>query len=247
MSKPNNLFQVYIRPALQPFFSSLQLLIHTRWEVFCPLQPKMKVVFVLLSATLAYAAANPGYGHAYHNGPHCHDKKEHQCHKKPKHQEHEECYVDYDIIVDVTYIEECEYVVITHCEEEHEQVYHNSHIAHGQSHVVDVHHDDHYDHGSYHKRSAKAGENGYSSGHNCKDKKIKECSKQPDVETRKIPRSICKKVVDTIYIEECEEIIHTQCEESHDQYHHSSHIAGHDSQKIASSHHSGYDSYGGHH
>merc|ERR1711862_499397 len=55
-------------------------------------------------------------------------------------QEHEECYVDYDIIVDVTYIEECEYVVITHCNEEHEQVYHNSHIVKGESEVVDAHH-----------------------------------------------------------------------------------------------------------
>merc|ERR1712000_383909 len=59
---------------------------------------KMKFPIVLLSATLVYGAANPGYGHAYHNGPHCHDKKEHQCHKKPKQQEHEECYVDYHII-----------------------------------------------------------------------------------------------------------------------------------------------------
>merc|ERR1712000_283503 len=65
---------------------------------------KMKFLVVLLSATLVYGAANPGYGHAYHNGPHCHDKKNHQCHKKPKQQEHEECYVDYDIIVDVTYV-----------------------------------------------------------------------------------------------------------------------------------------------
>merc|ERR1739838_16169 len=232
--------------------SSLQLLIYTRREVFCHLQPKMKFLVVLLSATLVYGAADAGYdhghiSHSYHDGPHCHDKKDQQCHKKPKQEEHEECFVEYDIVVDVHYIEECEFVVITHCEEEHEQVYHNSHIAHGHSHAVDVHHEDHYGHGNYHKRSAKAGENGYSSGHNCKDKKIKECSKQPDVETRKIPRSICKKVVDTIYIEECEEIIHTQCEESHDQYHHSSHVAGHDSQKIASSHHSGYDSYGGHH
>merc|ERR1712071_401381 len=131
--------------------SSLQLLIHTRWEVFYPLQSKMKVVFVLLSATLAYAAANPGYGHAYHNGPHCHDKKEHQCHKKPKHQEHEECYVDYDIVVDVTYIEECEYVVITHCEEEHEQVFHNSHIVGHESEVVGEYHHGHegYGHGGY--------------------------------------------------------------------------------------------------
>merc|ERR1739845_339530 len=104
--------------------SLLQLLTYTRWEVFCQ-KSKMQFLVLLLSATLAtvaYGAANPG-------GHHCHDKKDHQCHKKPKQQEHEECYVDYDIIVDVTYIEECEYVVITHCNEEHEQVYHNSHIV----------------------------------------------------------------------------------------------------------------------
>merc|ERR1711887_500939 len=45
-------------------------------------------------------------------GPSGHGSEDQQCHKKPKQQEHEECYVDYDIIVDVTYIEECEYVVI---------------------------------------------------------------------------------------------------------------------------------------
>merc|ERR1712105_404498 len=75
---------------------------------------------------------------------------------------HEECYVDYDIIVDVTYIEECEYVVITHCNEEHEQVYHNSHIVKGESEVVDAHHEDYA--GDYHKRSANPGDHGYSSG-----------------------------------------------------------------------------------
>merc|ERR1711862_219528 len=85
----------------------------------------MQFLVVLLSASLVYGAANPGhhFGHAYHDGPHCHDQKDYQCHKTPKQQNHEECYVDYDIIVDVTEIEECEYVVITHCAEEHEQVY----------------------------------------------------------------------------------------------------------------------------
>ena len=64
----------------------------------------MQFIVVLLSATLVtldYGVANPGshhYGHAYHDGPCCHDKKDHQCHKKPMQQEHEECYVDYEII-----------------------------------------------------------------------------------------------------------------------------------------------------
>merc|ERR1712243_528822 len=74
---------------------------------------KMQFLVVLLSASLVYGAANPGghhFGHAYHDGPHCHDKKDYQCHKTPKQQNHEECFVDYDIVVDVTYIEECEYL-----------------------------------------------------------------------------------------------------------------------------------------
>ena len=205
----------------------------------------MKFLVVLLSATLVYGAANPGYGHAYHNGPHCHDKKEHQCHKKPKQQEHEECYVDYDIIVDVTYVEECEYVVITHCEEEHEQVYHNSHIIEGQSEVVDAHHE-HYG-GDYHKRSAQPGEDLHA-GHQCHDKKEQQCHKHPKENTRKIPKQTCKKIVDTIYIEECEERIYTHCEETHERGHHSTRVVDHHSKVIASSDHSGHhESHGDYH
>merc|ERR1719228_506068 len=36
------------------------------------------------------------------------------------------------------------------------------------------------------------------------------------VRKRKIPKTTCKKIVATIYIEECEEIIHTVCEEAQD-------------------------------
>merc|ERR1711942_172331 len=110
----------------------------------------MQFLVLLLSAalaTVAFGAANPGghhFGHAYHDGPHCHDQKDHQCHKTPKQQEHEECYVEYDII--------------THCNEEHEQVYHNSHIVKGESEVVDAHHESYA--GDYHKRSANPGDHG---------------------------------------------------------------------------------------
>merc|ERR1712029_1294349 len=153
-------------------------------------------------------------------------KKDHQCHKKPKQQEHEECYVDYDIVVDVTYIEECEYVVITHCSEEHEQVYHNSHM-----------------------RSANPGEDhGYSSGPYCEDKKEKQCHKHPKENTRKIPKQTCKKIVDTVYIEECEERIYTQCHETHERGHHSTRVVDHHSKVIAASEHGGHqEHYGGHH
>merc|ERR1719420_963682 len=48
----------------------------------------MQFLVLLLSATLAtvaYGAANPGghhFGHAYHDGPHCHDQKDHEYHKR---------------------------------------------------------------------------------------------------------------------------------------------------------------------
>merc|ERR1712029_992698 len=226
--------------------SLLQLLSLSRWEVFCSLQTKMQSLVLLLSATLAtvaYGAANPGghhFGHAYHDGPHCHDKKDHQCHKKPKQQEHEECYVDYDIIVDVTYIEECEYVVITHCNEEHEQVYHNSHIVKGESEVVDAHHEDYA--GDYHKRSANPGDHGHSSGPYCEDKKEKQCHKHPKENTRKIPKQTCKKIVDTIYVEECEERIHTHCEETHERGHFSERVTDRFAESFGHSHKSGHAS-----
>merc|ERR1719228_400675 len=55
------------------------------------------------------------------------------------------------------------------------------------------------------KRAADAGENGYYSGPKCEDKKEQECHKHPHENSRKIPKTTCKKIVDTIYIEECEE------------------------------------------
>merc|ERR1712183_1157315 len=216
----------------------------TRWEVFCPQESKVKFLVALLSVTLVSGAANPGQGdhghieYQQHDGPHCHDKKDQQCHKKPKQQEHEECYVDYDIIVDVTYIEECEYVVITHCSEEHEQVYHNSHIVKGESEVVDAHHESYA--GDYHKRSANPGDHGHSSGPYCEDKKEKQCSKHPKENSRKIPRQTFKKIVDTIYIEVCEERIYTHCEETHERGHQSTRVTDHHAEVVAVSHKSGH-------
>merc|ERR1711982_106735 len=54
--------------------------------------------------------------------------KDQVCHKKPKESEHEECYIDYEIILDVTYIENCHYVQKTHCEEEAQTVLHHSQL-----------------------------------------------------------------------------------------------------------------------
>merc|ERR1711970_1698289 len=164
----------------------------------------MQVLALLLSIWLVVTS---GASH----GPQCYDETEHHCKKIPR----KECHVEYNIVEDVTYIEECEYVVTTRCEEEHEQVHHSSQ-------VVGVHHSGH-GYGGYHKRDADAGSHGYSSGPHCEDKKDKQCHKHPKENSRRIPKQICKKVVDTTYIEECEEIITTHCEETHEKVHHSTH------------------------
>merc|ERR1712114_107919 len=158
----------------------LQLLIVQGGKSSVLKESKMKFLVALLSVTLVSGAANPGHGdhghieYQQHDGPHCHDKKDQQCHKIPKEQEHEECYVDYEIVVDVTYIEECQYVTKTYCHEEQESRYHHSRIVGHDSRVVDEYHADNYGHDGYHKRSADAGEYGYYSGPKCEDKKEQE-------------------------------------------------------------------------
>merc|ERR1711970_1623560 len=110
---------------------------YSRWEVYSSLKSKMQVLVLLLCVSLVFGAATPDAGsHGYSSGPHCQDKKDHQCHKIPKQSEHDKCHVEYDVVVDVTYIEECEYVVTTHCKEEHRQVHHSSHVVGHDSKVV---------------------------------------------------------------------------------------------------------------
>merc|ERR1712215_436641 len=118
---------------------SLQLRLQVGSLLFS--KSKMQALVLLLTTSVVYGAvapvkrdADPGeYG--YSSGPHCYDKKDHKCHKIPKHDEHDEC----EHIVDTTYIEECEYITHTHCQEEHTQVHHSSHVVGHDSRVV--HHD----------------------------------------------------------------------------------------------------------
>merc|ERR1712106_1175136 len=140
--------------------SSLQLLYLRRWEVLY-ICIKMKLLVLVLSSALVHGGAVPGHSdngvieHQQHEGPHCHNKKDQVCHKKPKHSEHEECYVDYEIILDVTYIESCEYIKSTHCEEEAQAVLHSSQIVGQESKVVDYYQKGHHGSEKYYKRSAE--------------------------------------------------------------------------------------------
>ena len=114
------------------------------------------------------------------------------------------------------------------------QVHKNSHVVGHDSHVV-AHHGGY----GYHKRDA--GHEGYSSKPQCQEHVDRQCNKIPEHKSKKIPRPVCKTIVDTTYIEECEDIVTEHCEETTKQVHQHSAVVGHDSQVI----HGG--GYGGHH
>ena len=97
----------------------------------------------------------------------------------PKEEEHEEC----DLILDITYVEECDHATTTHCEEEFTQVHNTSDYS------PVVHHDSHH-------------------GTKCHDKKDKECHKIPKEDIHEE----CKTIVNTVIVEECEEIPHARCD-----------------------------------
>ena len=127
----------------------------------------MRVFVFLLAAGLVMA------GHESHyeivNGPKCHEKEGgRQCHKVPKQKKHEECHIEHNIVEHVTVIEECEYVVKTHCEEHNEIVIPHHQIKGEESEVVDVQHEEYHDRykrsGIYHSKPTS-----YYSGPHCED------------------------------------------------------------------------------
>eukprot|EP00091_Calanus_sinicus_P017896 TRINITY_DN38_c0_g1_i6.p1 TRINITY_DN38_c0_g1~~TRINITY_DN38_c0_g1_i6.p1 ORF type:complete len:216 (+),score=75.28 TRINITY_DN38_c0_g1_i6:200-847(+) len=212
----------------------------------------MQFLVLILSASLAYGAVAPAKreaeaepGQGYSSGPQCHDKKDRQCHKTPKQTSRQECHEEYDVVVDTTYIEECQDIITTHCQETSQKIQHSSAVVGHDSKVVS------HGYGSYGgygigKREAEAeaaAEPGqsYSTGPKCHDKKDRQCHKTPKQNSRKIPRKECKTIVDTTYIEDCQDIITTHCQETHQKVSHSSAVVGHDSKVVSH----GYGSYGG--
>merc|ERR1712098_245117 len=214
-------------------------------------RPKFKMQFLvlILSVSLAYGAVAPEKreaeakpGKSYSSGPQCHDKKDRQCHKTPKQASRQECHV----VVDTTYIEECQDIITTHCQETSQQISHSSAVVGHDSKVV-AHGHSGYGYGGYGigkreadaepkadaKADAEPGVQAYSTGPKCHDKKDRQCKKIPKQNSRKIPRKECKTIIDTTYIENCQDIITTHCQETHQQVSHSSAVVGHDSKVVS--------------
>merc|ERR1711970_585673 len=222
---------------------------------------KMQFLVLILSVSLAYGAVAPekreaeaAPGKSYSSGPQCTDKKDRQCNKTPKQTSRQECHEEYDVIVDTTYIEECQDIITTHCQEPSQQVHRSSAVVGHDSKLVGRGYGGYSGYGGYGigkreadaepkadaKADAKPGQS-YSTGPKCHDKKDRQCQKIPKQNSRKVPRKECKTIVDTTYIENCEDIITTYCQETHQKVSHSSAVVGHDSKVVSR----GYGSYGG--
>merc|ERR1712117_207370 len=182
------------------------------------------------------AEAEPGYGYAPHNNLQCFSKPHKQCHQRPVQNQRQVCHEEYDTIVDTTYIEQCQDIVTQHCQQVSKQVHHSSAVVGHDTQVVA--------HGHHGKREAEAdaeaGHHGYSSGPQCQQHVEKQCHKVPQQHSRQVPRPVCKTVVDTTYIQECEETFTTECTQTQTQVHHSSAVVGHNTQVVS------HGAYAGH-
>ena len=192
----------------------------------------------LAGVTKREADADPGYGK--HNNLQCFSKPHKQCHQKPIQNKRQECHEEYDVIVDTTYIEQCQDIITEHCNSVSQQVHQSSAVVGPDSQVVS------HGHG-YGKREAEAkaeadAEPGYghSSGPQCQQKVDRQCHKVPKQNQRKVPRQVCHEeydtIVDTTYIEECQDIVTQHCNSVSQQVSHSSAVVGHDSQVVSHGH-----------
>jgi len=197
----------------------------------------MRLFIIIMSASLACAAISPikrsARDQGYSNGPKCYDQKDTKCHKVPKYHSKQVCSEEFDVIEDTVYYEECEDIIETVCKDNYKEkaskkVHTSSTVLGHDSKLVGHGGENGYGIG-FGKRSAE--HYGYSDHYEpkCHDKKDRKCKKVPLTNKRKVPQPICKEIKDTIYIEECEDIITSKCDEYHEHVEHSSHVVGHDS------------------
>merc|ERR1711930_1640 len=208
---------------------------------------KVCAALLLAGAALASPVAEASHGGHGGHGGHGHKKDRVECHVvydivHNKHCEtyHEEvCHEEYDVVVDTTYIEECADIVTQHCSETSKQVHHSSAI---------VGHDSQLIHGGhYAKRDAEA-EPGYGyAPHNnlqCFSKPHKQCHQRPVQNQRQVCHEEYDTIVDTTYIEQCQDIVTQHCQQVSKQVHHSSAVVGHDTQVVAGGYGYGAQHYG---
>ena len=132
----------------------------------------------LLLFLISKCEAFPGHV-GYASGPKCYKEVEVKCVDVPKKEKHVKC----ELILDITYTEECDHSKLVHCDEETVKV----HSTSDNTLVVSKNTDHNKD---------------------CINNINKECHLVPKEEVNKV----CKTIVSTVYVEECHDIIHPFCD-----------------------------------
>ena len=70
------------------------------------------------------------------------------------------------------------------------------------------------------------------SGPKCVPSVAKHCHRTPQISSSKVPRPVCRTVVDTTTVEECEDLVTSTCEETSQQIIHSSNVVAADTQVL---------------
>merc|ERR1712106_441775 len=189
-------------------------------KVGSSLLPKMQLLFTLVVFSLMCSSAKTAPSDekeartSYSSGPQCTDEKQRKCKKIPQSEEREECHEELEEVLDTQYVEECQDIATTHCEEFSQTVhgsYHLGYSGHGQVLL-----------------ETEPGQI-FSSAPKCEEKLQKQCTKVPKQEPHTAPRKVCNTVVYESILEECEDIIVTNCFEIHKQLFREVRIIGTDS------------------
>ena len=185
--------------------------------------PRMQLLYTLASAFLMCCLVKSAPSDdkvaktSYSSGPQCTDQTERKCKKIPKTEQRQECHEEQGEVLDTDYVEECEDIITTHCEEFSQQVHDSYHIGYsGYGQVL---------------LETRPGQV-YSTVPKCEDKINKQCRKVPKKKSQIIPHKVCNTIVDTTIVEECEDIITTNCFEIHKQLQREVRVTGTDSYQV---------------
>jgi len=141
----------------------------------------MKILILLFSFSVVYTAQN--------------------CRQVPKEQSQKVCQMK-DLLI-ANQVEQCKDVIVKRCKEQFVPIplvpFRSSRIV-GKTTSLVVHGDGSGTH--YEKRADRI--RGLSTGRTCEEVKEKKCTKVP--EERIVPSKICKNMVSTVYVEECDPV-----------------------------------------
>jgi len=153
----------------------------------------MKILALILLTGVAHGAAFPSKRSAKNERT--------QCRKVPQQKLKQECNLEDLVVKTANVVEQCKDVYATHCKQTYAPVarvpFRTSRIVGSTSLVINSE-------GSHYSKREDV-HHGVSTSRTCKKVKEKQCYNVPEEQV--VKTQVCKNVAETIYIEECEQIV----------------------------------------